>query len=124
MVIAMTRRCQISPRPVRLRSRRGADGPLGFLVALPAWWATMGDVGGRHLGALFGVCNMIGLAGGAVSQIFLGAFADHMKDLGYEGRAQWDPAFSIYGAVLMAGGLLWLFMNPRRTVVPEDARLT
>jgi hypothetical protein len=28
--------------PINLRSRRGADGPLGFLIALPAWWATMG----------------------------------------------------------------------------------
>ena len=27
---------------INLRSRRGADGPLGFLVALPVWWATIG----------------------------------------------------------------------------------
>jgi ACS family glucarate transporter-like MFS transporter len=91
-------------------------------IQLAAWWAAMGDVGGRHLGALFGLCNMIGLAGGAISQVFLGSFADHMKSLGFEGRAQWDPAFYLYGGVLMFGGLLWLFINPRRTVVPEDAR--
>lgn len=90
-------------------------------VQLAAWWATMGDVGGRHLGALFGLCNMIGLAGGAVSQLFLGSFADYMKGLGYTGREQWDPAFYLYGGVLMFGGLLWLFINPRRTVVPWDA---
>jgi hypothetical protein len=82
----------------------------------------MGDVGGRHLGALFGVCNMVGLAGGAISQVFLGYYADAMKALGYEGRAQWDPAFTLYGAVLLTGGVLWLFMNPRQTVVPEDAK--
>ncbi len=29
-------------RVIRIRCRRGADGPLGFLVALPAWWAAMG----------------------------------------------------------------------------------
>jgi sugar phosphate permease len=90
-------------------------------VQLAAWWATMGDVGGRHLGALFGLCNMIGLAGGGVSQVFLGAFADHMKSLGLEGRAQWDPAFYLYGGVLMLGGLLWLFINPRRTVGAAEA---
>jgi sugar phosphate permease len=90
-------------------------------LQLAAWWAAMGDVGGRHLGALFGLCNMVGLAGGAVSQVFLGAFADHMKSLGLEGRDQWDPAFYLYGGVLMAGGLLWLFMNPRRSVVAADA---
>lgn len=97
---------------------------IGFFfsyVQLAAWWACMADVGGRHLGALFGVCNMVGLAGGAISQVFLGSYADTMKALGYVGRAQWDPAFYLYGGVLMLGGVLWLFMNPRRTVVPEDA---
>lgn len=34
----------INRQPVNLRSRRGADGPLGFLIALPVWWATMGVV--------------------------------------------------------------------------------
>jgi sugar phosphate permease len=89
-------------------------------IQLAAWWAAMGDVGGRHLGALFGLCNMIGLSGGAISQVFLGRFADHMKALGLEGRAQWDPAFPLYGGVLVAGGLLWLFVNPRRSVVVTD----
>jgi sugar phosphate permease len=87
-------------------------------IQLAAWWAAMGDIGGRHLGALFGLGNMIGLAGGAISQLFLGQFADHMKALGLEGRAQWDPAFPLYGGVLLAGGLLWLFVNPRRSVAP------
>jgi len=90
-------------------------------VQLAGWWAAMGDVGGRHLGALFGLCNMMGLVGGGISQVFLGSYADHMKSLGYVGRDQWDPAFYLYGAVLGLGGLLWLFINPRRTVVPGDA---
>src|SRR5262249_16928157 len=89
-------------------------------IQLAGWWAAMGDVGGRHLGALFGLCNMIGLSGGAVSQLFLGQFADHMKALGFEGRAQWDPAFPLYGGVLVAGGLLWLFVDPRRSVDPNS----
>ena len=62
MVIPMLRRCRLSPRPVRLRSRHGADGPLGFLVALPAWWATMGVL--LVLGYWFWslAANAIGLA--------------------------------------------------------------
>ncbi|NJM40713.1 MAG: hypothetical protein HC853_08045 [Anaerolineae bacterium] len=31
-------------RKINFRSRRGEDGPLGFLIALPVWWATMGVV--------------------------------------------------------------------------------
>lgn len=91
-------------------------------LQLAAWWATMADIGGRHLGALFGLCNMIGLAGGGISQVFLGWYADYMKGQGYLGRDQWDSAFYLYGGVLIVGSVLWLFMNPRRTVVPEDAK--
>jgi sugar phosphate permease len=88
-------------------------------IQLAAWWAAMGDVGGRHLGALFGLCNMVGLTGGGISQVFLGRFADLMKARGLVGRAQWDPAFPLYGGVLIAGGLLWLLIDPRRSVGSE-----
>jgi len=95
---------------------------LGYFFSylqLAAWWAAMGDIGGRHLGAIFGLGNMVGLGGGAISQLFLGQFADHMQALGFEGRARWDPAFPIYGVVLVTGGVLWLFVNPRRPVAPD-----
>ncbi len=47
--------------PIRLRSRRGADEPLGFLLALPIWWTTLGIV--LVLGYWFWslASNMIGL---------------------------------------------------------------
>jgi sugar phosphate permease len=98
-----------------------ATGFFFSYLQLAAWWAAMGDVGGRHLGALFGLCNMVGLAGGFISQVFLGRFADFMKAQGFTGRGQWDPAFYLYGGVLFLGGILWMFVNPRHTVLPDDA---
>ncbi len=65
----------------------------GIQIQVPAWWASATQVSGRHLGALFGMMNMLGAVGGISSQIFLGRFADWMKGLGYTGRAQWDPGF-------------------------------
>jgi hypothetical protein len=46
---------------INLRSRRGADGPLGFIIALPIWWTTIGIV--LVLGYWFWSlsANMIGL---------------------------------------------------------------
>ena len=57
-----------------------------------------------------------------VADLPWGTSADYRKALGFEGRAQWDPAFLVYGGVLILGGLLWLFINPNRTVVPVDIR--
>jgi sugar phosphate permease len=89
-------------------------------IQLAAWWAAMSDVGGRNLGAMFGLCNMIGLSGGAISQVFLGYYVDHNERLNLVGRAAWDPAFQIYALVLIGGGFLWLFINPRNTVNAES----
>ena len=49
---------------INLRSRRGADGSLGFFVALPAWWAMAGAllVMGFWLWSL--AANMLGLTRG------------------------------------------------------------
>src|SRR5262249_59853083 len=60
-------------------------------LQLAAWWAAMGDVGGRHLGALFGLCNMIGLSGGALSQLFLRRVAPPPQAPGFAGRAPPEP---------------------------------
>ena len=91
----------------------------GLNIQLAAWWATVADVSGRHLGALFGLMNSMGICGGFVSQVFLGRFADYREKLGFVGRAQWDPAFYIYAAILAAGGLCWLGVNAVRPIIPE-----
>src|SRR3954465_5010122 len=67
---------------------------------------------------------MVGLSGGAISQVFLGRVVDEMKALGCEGRARWDPAFPIYGGVPLAGGVLWLFVEPPAPGCPRRARVT
>jgi MFS family permease len=89
---------------------------LGVQIQVPAWWASATQVSGRHLGALFGLMNMIGATGAICSQLFLGRFADAMKSLGYVGRAQWDPGFFVYVAVALIGMTLWSLIDPRKTV--------
>src|SRR5262249_34411119 len=89
---------------------------LGVQLQLPAWWASATQVSGRHLGALFGLMNMVGAAGAIASQIFFGRFADWMKGLGYSGRAQWDPAWYFYVVIALIGMTLWSLVNPEKTV--------
>jgi sugar phosphate permease len=89
---------------------------LGVQIQVPAWWACATKVSGRHVGALFGMMNMIGNLGGVFSPLFLGWFVDLMKSQGRTGRAQWDPGFAVYVGLALVGMVLWLLIDPRRTV--------
>jgi sugar phosphate permease len=88
----------------------------GAQLQTPAWWACATAVSGKHLGALFGMMNMIGALGGIFSQIFFGYYAEYMKDLGFSGRAQWDPAVYLYILIPLIGMTLWIFVNPEKCV--------
>jgi len=93
----------------------------GVQIQVPAWWSCATQVSGRHVGALFGMMNMIGNLGGVFSPLFLGWFVDLMKSQGRTGRAQWDPGFAVYIGLALVGMLLWLFIDPRRTVDSVEA---
>ena len=65
---------------------------------------------------LFGLMNSMGVPGAFASTMFLGRFVDWMYDRGYEGRAQWDPAFYVYAGVLFIGACCWLFVDANKHV--------
>ena len=94
----------------------------GVQLQLPAWWASATQVSGRHLGAIFGLMNMMGGLGRMLSQVFVGGFADWRKSLGYTGRAQWDPALYLYVVVALFGMVLWALVNPEKTVDDKPAK--
>jgi MFS transporter, ACS family, glucarate transporter len=104
---------------------------LAVHVQLASWWGAVTEVSGKHLGALFGLMNSLGMPGAVASQLFLGHFVDRLGERGYLGRARWDPAFYIYGSVLLIGALCWLFVDttkaigaPSESATPtESARL-
>jgi MFS transporter, ACS family, glucarate transporter len=84
------------------------------------WWNTVTEITGRHLGALFGMLNAMGVVGGFASQFFIAAIADWRAGKGYSGREQWDPAFYAYAGVLLIAGLCWLGVDPRRRVQTRE----
>ena len=96
-------------------------------VTVPNWWSMAIPQGGRHVGAVFGLMNGLGVLGAMASQWFVGAFTDRQARLGYAGRAQWDPLFDVYVGALVLGGLAWLSYRPRplpalpRSVVVDGA---
>ncbi len=80
------------------------------------WWTCATIVAGRHLGALFGLMNSMGVVGAMASQFYFPEVASWRQELGYTGREQWDPALTAYLATLAAASLCWLFVR----VTPAD----
>ncbi len=89
-------------------------------VQLASWWGVVSDLSGRHLGALFGLMNSMGIMGAICSQVFLGHFVDWLATFGYQGRQQWDPAYYIYGGLLLLGAGGWLLIDPHRSLVDAE----
>jgi sugar phosphate permease len=89
-------------------------------TTLPLWWSCAIRISGRHVGALFGLMNMVGGVGAMSSQYFIGWFTDRSKGLGYEGRAQWDPAFTVYVTMLAVGAVCWALYRSQLVEADED----
>jgi MFS family permease len=73
----------------------------------PLWWTCSIGISGKHVGALFGLMNSVGVFGAMSSQFLVGKLADVLGERGFAGRAQWDPIFYINVGVLITAGLLW-----------------
>jgi ACS family glucarate transporter-like MFS transporter len=71
------------------------------------WWSNAIGISGKHVGALFGLMNSVGVFGAMSSTYLVGAIADSLGSQGYTGRDQWDPIFYINMGVLCTAGLLW-----------------
>lgn len=76
-------------------------------ATLPLWWTCAISISGKHLGALFGLMNSVGVFGALSSQYLVGRLADLLGEQGFTGRDQWDPIFYINMGVLGMAGLLW-----------------
>jgi MFS transporter, ACS family, glucarate transporter len=100
---------------------------VAFMCALTqqaTFWAVTTEIGGAHLGVVFGLMNSMGVPGATVSSVFLGSFVDWMHRQGFEGRAQWDPAFYVYAAVLMVGACCWLAVDANKKIPDGDVEST
>jgi MFS transporter, ACS family, glucarate transporter len=71
-----------------------------------AYWGVAGDIGGRHIGALFAVINSIGQFGAAAAQALFGCIP----------RSEWGHAFGACGLLLIAGAFCWSQVDGRRTL--------
>lgn len=86
----------------------------------PLWWSCTTGISGRHVGALLGLMNSVGVVGALSSSFLVGWIADQLGARGFTGRNQWDPIFYINTGVLLTACVLWSSFR-FRTVEPISA---
>jgi MFS family permease len=99
-----------------------ASSCLAMACQQSAWWSSASEIGGRNLGALFGLLNMMGMPGAMASQFFFGAWADWRQAQGFTGRAQWDTGLFAYAGLLLLGAVCWWFVDTSRSIGEEEHR--
>lgn len=90
-------------------------------LAQTLWWSCAIAISGRHVGALFGLMNSVGVFGAMSSQFLVGAVADWLGAKGHSGRMQWDPMFYVDIGVLIVAGCLWSSFRLVTVEPPEPA---
>jgi sugar phosphate permease len=84
-----------------------AGSSLLTMTTISMWWSCAIGVSGKHVGALFGLMNSVGVIGAMSSQYLAGRLADWRAADGYTGRAQWDGIFQVDIVVLILAGMFW-----------------
>lgn len=74
-------------------------------------WATAIDVGQEHAGTVSAVMNMMGNLGGALSPFLFGVLVDW--------TGHWELPFLIASVLIVIAALLWLRIDPERSVLVE-----
>ena len=114
--------CALSTRDPWLAAMFTALSCFAAQLTQTMWWSCAIGISGRHVGALFGLMNSVGVFGAMSSQFLIGAIADWLGARGYSGRMQWDPMFYLDAGVLIVAGLLWSSFRLVAVEPPDASR--
>ena len=84
----------------------------GVDMTISPSWSYCLDIGGTRSGAVSGSMNMIGNLGGTLSPIVVGQAVDRLHS--------WTLPFYIAAGVFAFGVVMWLFVDPYKSVIGED----
>jgi ACS family glucarate transporter-like MFS transporter len=84
-------------------------------ITVSAAWAVCLDVGRKYAGVVTGCMNMVGNIGGAIAPLVVG-YA--VKNWG-----SWTMPFYVMAAVFVFGVVMWLLVDPRKSVLLENRNL-
>jgi MFS transporter, ACS family, glucarate transporter len=94
---------------------------LAFLIndlAIPVIWAASADVGGRFVGTVAGIMNMVG-ALGAFLGIFLTPWVMDKLPTTFDAADRWRLVFAGYAGCWFLAAAAWLFVNAGKPLFRE-----
>ncbi len=87
-------------------------------LAIPTIWAVSADIGGRFVGTLSGLMNMVGNIGGAISPVLIPLA---LKRLDYVPEAdRWRYIFAAMAAAWFVAAASWLFIDAGKPLAGTD----
>src|SRR5262249_50139881 len=98
-------------------------------LALAAHWAVCTDAGGRFVGTVFGIMNMVAAAGAALSPVLAGYLlawmsprdaAKHFDPV--ERELAWNAVLYLFAGMLLVSALCWLRIDAEESMVRPDLR--
>ena len=92
----------------RLASIVLACGAGALYLSQSSFWSVTADIAGPSAGTVSGVMNMIGQFGGVVAPSLTPLVAAHFG---------WPAAFMVAAGLAVMGSLVWLAVNPERTLL-------
>lgn len=88
-------------------------------LAIPVMWATCADIGGRYVGSVSGLMNMIGALGAILSPILIPNVKDWLP-ADYPATLCWRIIFTGLAGAWFLAALAWLFIDAsKRLVEPQ-----
>jgi ACS family glucarate transporter-like MFS transporter len=94
----------------RLASIVLAGGAGALYLSQSSFWSVTADIAGPSAGAVSGVMNMIGQFGSVMAPTITPLLAAHFG---------WSAAFMVIAGLAVMGSLVWLAVNPERTLLRD-----
>ena len=79
----------------------GAAGPAAYVASI--------DLGKQHVSTVFGLMNMFGNVGAAMTPILVGRF--------FALSGNWNLVLCFFAAVYLSASVCWLLLDPHRSIV-------
>jgi MFS family permease len=87
-------------------------------LAIPTIWAALADIGGRFVGTLSGLSNMVGNIGGAISPVLIPVVLTRLGHL--PAAERWQHVFVGMAAVWFVAAASWLFIDAGKPLADEQ----